>query len=67
MKDLIEALQIMLKNGDVSHPTHCYHDELHVFPNSMTFTETDIKRLDELGFYINEEGDGFFSFRFGSC
>jgi len=66
MKDLIEALQIMLKHGDVKHPTHCEHDELFVYPNSMDFTDEEMKRLDELGFFPNDM-DGFSSFRFGSC
>ena len=28
MKDLIEALTILLKYGNPAHPTHCEHDEL---------------------------------------
>lgn len=66
MKDLIEALQIMMKHGDVSHPTACEHDELHVYPNSMDFTEEEIKRLEELSFTDNGM-EGFSSYRFGSC
>lgn len=66
MKDLIEALQIMLKHGDVAYPTHCAHDELHIYPNSMEFTEEEMKRLDELGFFPNDMG-GFMSFKYGSC
>ncbi len=27
----------------------------------------DIDKLDELGFFWDEESDGFISFRFGSC
>lgn len=65
MKDLIEALTIMLKHGDVYHPTHCEHDTLHVYPNSMEFTEEELARLEELGFY-SQDG-GFYSFRYGSC
>ena len=66
MNDLIEALKIMLKHGDVKYPTHCSHDELHIYPNSMDFTPDEFKRLDELGF-IPDDMDGFYSFRFGSC
>lgn len=65
MNDLIDALLIMLKHGDVSRPTHCEHDELHIYPNSMDFTEEELARLDELGFYPNDMG-GFISYRFGS-
>lgn len=66
MLDLIEALKIMVKHGDVEYPTHCAHDELFVYPNSMDFTDAEIKRLEELGFEPND-CDGFSSFRFGSC
>lgn len=66
MNDLIEALQIMLKHGDVAHPTHCEHDELHIYPNSMDFTEEELARLEQLGFYI-DDNEGFYSFKYGSC
>lgn len=66
MNDLIEALQILLKHGDVTRPTHCEHDELHIYPNSMDFTEEELARLEELGFYPNDM-DGFYSFKYGSC
>lgn len=67
MKDLIEALQIMLTRGDVQHPTFCSHDELHVFPKDMKFTPEQLARLEELSFMIDEDENGFYSFRFGSC
>lgn len=66
MKDLIRALQIMMKHGDVEHPCHCEHDELHVYPNSMDFTVEEFSELESLGFHPNGM-DGFYSFRFGSC
>lgn len=66
MEELIEALTIMLKHGNVSYPTHCQHDELHIYPNSMDFTDDEMKRLDELGFMPNG-CDGFMSFKYGSC
>lgn len=65
MKDLIEALTIMLKHGDVDYPCHCEHDMLTVYPNSMEFTEEELARLEELGFH--EQEHGFYSFRYGSC
>ncbi len=74
MKDLIEALNIFLKYGDVKYPTHCEHDSLYVHgydPEKMS--EEDLARLDELGFfYKDEDGDrldheGFQSYRYGSC
>lgn len=30
MKDLIKALQILLKYGNPKHPTICQHDELNI-------------------------------------
>lgn len=65
MKDLIEALQIMLTRGDVHNPTHCEHCELHVFPVDMEFTDEQFTRLEELGFFPDE--DRFVSFKYGSC
>ena len=68
MKDLIEALQIFLKYENKEYPTHCSHDSLYVDIDPSMVSESDIKRLDELGFLIlDEESDGFVSYRFGSC
>ena len=69
MKDLIEALTILAKYMDPEErwPTHCEHDVLyvcHVEPEDVS--EEDMKRLDELGFFPNDEL-GFQSYRFGSC
>lgn len=71
MKELIEALQIMAKymDGDVSHPTCCSHDVLYV--PTVDFdkvSEEDKRRLQDLGFRYNSDGDqGFMSHKFGSC
>lgn len=67
MKDLIEALTIFLKYGDPKYPTNCSHDELYVDIEPDKVSEEDKKRLDELGFFPNDDNDGFISFRFGSC
>lgn len=75
MNDLIEALQIMMKHGDVKRPIHCEHDTLYIFPNStlyifpnsMNFTDQEISRLEDLGFYTDDENEGFYSFKYGSC
>lgn len=69
MKDLIEALQILLKYGDARNPFYCDHDVLTVqcvTPDIVT--EEDKERLDKLGFFISEEyGESYFkSFRYGS-
>lgn len=70
MKDLIKALQILLKyaNNDYA-PTHCEHGKLYIGCGIELekVTEEDIKELDELGFFWDEESDGFMSFRFASC
>ena len=66
MKGLIQALNIFLKYGDKSYPTHCEHDVLHVACDPGVVSEEDIKLLEELGFSPNEY-DGFSSFRYGSC
>jgi hypothetical protein len=70
LKDLINALQILLKYGDPYSPTHCEHDVLTIVgidPNIVS--EEDKQKLDDLGFYVSKEygEDAFQSFRFGSA
>lgn len=70
MKDLIEALTILLKYGDTYNPTHCEHDILYVFAGVKVseMNAEDVKRLEELSFSPDEEsGTGFYSYRFGSA
>jgi len=80
MKDLIEALKILLKYGNPKYPTHCSHDELNIVGiNPIKITKEDVKKLDELGFYVQIEGvyyedDDFeaeeskiYSFKYGSA
>lgn len=67
MKDLIEALQIFAKYTEAYAPTFTSHDTLHVDVNPELVSEKEMKRLEELGFEIDEEFDCFYSFRFGSC
>lgn len=66
MEDLIKALQIFLKHGDVKFPTHCEHDILYIYPASDDFTKEELAQLEEYGFDVDEEGT-FYSYRFGSC
>ena len=70
-KAMIEACQIFNKYSDCYSPFHCEHDELSVCEVSpRNVSEEDTKRLQELGFecsYDDEDGDYFYSFRFGSC
>lgn len=68
MDDLIAAFQIFRKYGNPDNPTHCEHDVMQVVIDPSVVSEEDTKRLDELGFYPDEEeGDCFRSFKFGSC
>ena len=68
MEDLIKALQIFLKYGNRRTPTHCEHDVLYVCGiSSEEVSEEDLKELDDLGFFPEDEVDGFASYRFGSC
>jgi hypothetical protein len=69
MEDLIRALIIFSKYANPKHPTHCEHDYLYVDVNPELISKDDIKELDKLGFFVDEEydGEGFGSFRFGSC
>lgn len=70
MKDLIEALTIIMKYcGNDKYPTCCEHDVLYL-PNVDydSVSAEDKKRLKQLGFDYNTDGDyGFKSTRFGSC
>jgi hypothetical protein len=66
MNDLIKALQIFLKYGDPKWPTHCEHDVLTVTCDPAVVSEEDLKTLDELGFFPDNDGH-FMSYRFGSA
>lgn len=66
MDDLIEALTIFRKYGNPHNPTHCEHDELWVCGiDPSKVSEEDAARLDQLGFFADDEA--FRSFRFGSA
>lgn len=69
MEDLIKALQILLKYGNPRNPTNCSHDYFYVAIDPELVSKEDIKELDKLGFFIDSEygGEGFGSFRYGSC
>jgi hypothetical protein len=69
MSKLIEALQIFLKYGDISSPTHCEHDVLQVGYDPNKVSEEDIKRLKQLGFFPSDvDGEPCFkSYRYGSA
>lgn len=70
MKDLIEALTILLKYAnDDRNPTYCEHDILYICAGIELdkVNEQDLQRLDELGIFWSHSDDCFISFRYGSC
>lgn len=71
MKKLIEALQIFLKYGDPTYPTHCEHDVLMIVGiDPSDVSDADKQKLEELGFLISDDGNGesyFCSYRYGSA
>jgi len=70
VKNLIKALQILLKYGDPEWPTHCEHDMLTIIGiNPSDVSEKDKKELDDLGFFVGDEygKEQFHSFKFGSA
>jgi hypothetical protein len=68
MKDLIEALNIFFKYGNPEHPTHCEHDVMFICGiNPEIVSDEDKSKLDDLGFFVEDGGEGFKSFRFGSA
>ena len=68
MEDLIKALQIFLKYGNPKYPTYCAHDELTIAGiNPAEVSDEDKKKLDELGFFVDDEEECFRSFKFGSA
>lgn len=67
MDDLIKALTIFRKYGNPWSPTNCTHDTLWVDADAEKVSAEDLAELDRLGFNVDEENGGFYSFRFGSC
>jgi hypothetical protein len=78
MKELIEALQILLKYGNPNYPTNCEHDELSIHGiEAEDITKEDVIKLYELGFTVWIEGvendehipdeSKIFSYKYGSC
>jgi len=67
MQDLIEALMIFAKYTNTKYPTHCEHDTLIICDvNPDDVTPENMKRLEELEFFVSDEYDDcFVSYRFG--
>jgi len=66
MDDLIEAFNIFRKYGNPEFPTHCEHDVMYVAIEYDKVSNDDKKKLDELGFFEDEDNDKFMSYKFGS-
>lgn len=66
LSDLIKALQIFLKYGDLKYPTICEHDELYVLVEANLVSREDIADLALLGFHVNSNGT-FSSYKYGSA
>ena len=70
MRDLIEALVILLRYGNPEYPTHCEHDELTIVGiDPEDVAPEDIRRLNTLGFFVSPgcEELRFKSFKYGSA
>jgi len=70
VKDLIDALTILLKYGNPEYPTHCEHDQLYICGiDPEEVSKEDKKQLKKLGFEITKEhGEKqFYSFKYGSA
>ena len=67
MDDLIKALQIFRKYGNPEFPTHCEHDVMYLNIDYHLVSNNDKKKLDELGFFKDEDNDKFMSYQFGSA
>lgn len=68
LTNLIEALEIFKKYGDPEWPTHCSHDLLTICGISPEdVSQADKDRLDELGFFVDEDQESFGSYRYGSA
>jgi len=66
MSDLIEALNILLKYGDLEWPTWCEHDIIRFCYDPCVVSTEDRTRLEELGIEADEDEECFYSFRYGS-
>jgi hypothetical protein len=67
MKDLIKALQILLKYDNPDYPTGCEHDILRVYVDPVKVSDSDKAELEKLGFNVEEENDCFSSYKYGSA
>ena len=68
MKDLIEALQIFAKYSTTKWPTNCSHDLLAIMEvDRSQLTDSEHKRVEELGFIWDDSEEVYISYKFGSA
>lgn len=68
MGKFIEILKILMKYGNPEHPFHCEHDVLYIDISPELVSDEDKKTLDDMGVFPDEEnGEGFISYKYGSC
>jgi len=68
MENLIKALQIFLKYGNIDYPTHCEHDVLYVCVDPEKVLKEDKEKLEKLSFTPDMEiSECFSSFKYGSA
>lgn len=67
LSNLITALNIFMKYGEKSYPTHCERHVLQVCVPPDMITLEDKETLQGLGFSANQEYNCFESIRYGSC
>ena len=67
MEDLIKALTILLKYGNPFCPTHCEHDVMTICIDPALVSSDDLRELDRLGIFANNDDDTFMSYRYGSA
>ena len=68
MEDFIKALNIFMEYRKPKFPFHCEHDILYIWDiDPSEVSDSDIKELEELGFDIDDDSEGFISHKYGSC
>lgn len=66
--ELILALALLAKHqANAINPFHCEHDTLTVMSDPERFTPEELAQLDDWGFFPDEDGECFTSFRYGSA
>lgn len=67
MEDLIKALDILASYENPKRPFQCEHDILYVIISPSIVSAPDRESLAALGFFVDENADCFYSYRYGSA